>query len=123
MATLCVAIGIVGAILFISYCVTIGTLLVATIGGLPGFLFSCVSIENSLGATLGGLPGFCFVSTLGADVWCCGCIVGYRCVIGALTWYGLNATPRHCPLCLLVDCCSASFGIILNNSARLLIAV
>ena len=42
VAILFIAILIVGAILFISSCVTIGTLLCTTLGGLPGFLFLCL---------------------------------------------------------------------------------
>ena len=39
VAVLCFSIRIVGVILFISPCVTIGTLLGATFGVIPGFLF------------------------------------------------------------------------------------
>ena len=53
-----IAIGIVGTIWFIYSCVTIGTLLGATLGGLPGFFFSYVSMVTSLGVTLVVLPGF-----------------------------------------------------------------
>ena len=99
VAMLCVAIGIVGAILFIYSCVDIGTLLGAALGGCPGFLFSCISIGTSLGVTLGGLPGFICSSvstctSLGATLgglpgflfcvytlvvgsWCCCCLVGH----------------------------------------------
>ena len=91
-AMLYVAIVIVGTILCISSCVTIGTFIGATLGGLPGFLLYCVSIGisfgialgclpcflcyffyigTSLGATLGGVPGFLFcVCTLGVCDWC-----------------------------------------------------
>ena len=57
VAMLCASIGIGGAIWFISSCVAIGTLLGATLVGLPGFLFSCFYLGPSLGATLGGLSG------------------------------------------------------------------
>ena len=100
---LCVAIGIVGAVWFISSCVTIGT---------------------SLGSTLGGLLGFLFCAcTLGSGVWCCYCLLGYKFVTGAFTRYGLAATYClywRCPLYLLIDFCSAYFGVMLNNSAWLL---
>ena len=99
---LCVSSGIVGAIWFISSCVTIGT---------------------SLGSTLGGIPGFVFCAcTLGSGVWCCYCLLGYQCVTGDFTRYGLAATYWLywcCPLYMLIDCCSAYFGIMLNNSAEL----
>ena len=57
---LCVSIRIVVTMLFISSCVTIGTSLGATLGGLPGFLYPCITIDTSLGTTLGGIPGFIF---------------------------------------------------------------
>ena len=121
---LCVDFGIVGSIWLIYSYVTIGTSLGENLGGLPGFLLSCVYIVTLLGSTLGGLTCFIFcVWTLWAGVWCCCCIVGYRCVTGALTWSGSNDTSclyHRRPLCMLVDCCSASFGMMLNNSARLI---
>ena len=124
---LCVAIGIVRAIWFNYSCVTICTLLGATLGGLPGLLFSCVSIVTSLGATLVGLPGFlcCGVSTgtslgatfgglpgflscvftLGVGAWCHCCLVGYRFGICEHYWYDSISTLHRLPLLLLVDCC------------------
>ena len=65
VAMLCVAIGIVGAVWFISSCVTIGTLFVATLGVRPGVLFPCVYMDTSLGFNLGGLPG-CICSGVSA---------------------------------------------------------
>ena len=92
--------------------------------GLMWFISSCVTKGTSLGVTLGGLPGFLFcVCTFGDGVWCCYCILGYLCVTGAFTWYDSDASSSlswRCPLCLLIDCCSADFGIMLNNSAGLL---
>ena len=100
---LCVTIRIVGAIWFIYCCVTIGT---------------------SLGATLGGLPGFIFcVCTLGFGVWCCYFILGYKYITSALTWSSLDYTSffsQWCTLYILVDCCSIAFVMMLNNYTRLL---
>ena len=140
VAMLCVAIGIVGAIWFISSCVNIGTLLRGTLGGCTGFLFFLcfyrqftwrhpwrssrvyfcgVSIGTSLGATLGCLQGFFyFVCTLVLSGWCCCCLVGvlirYLCV--PLVWYISSSLRR--PLFLLFYCCSAPLGMKMNNYTR-----
>ena len=100
---LCAAIGIVGGKLFISSCVTIGTYLVATLGCLTGFIL-CV-----------------YILVYGV---CCSCfLVGYRCINGAITCFVPDENsyiPLQHTLFLLVDFCSASFEIMLNNSARLI---
>ena len=124
VAMLCISIWIVGAIWFIYSCVTIGTLLGANLGGLPGFLFYCVSIFTSLdvtlvvlpgsicygvstgtscGATFGGLLVFFCVFTLGVGVWCLCCLVGYQFIICDNSCYGSISTSHRRPLFLLVD--------------------
>ena len=151
VAMLCVAVGMIGAIWFIYFikfipsCVTIGTLLGSTLGGLTGFLSSCCSIWSSLrvtlggllgflhsgvfigtslGATLGGLRGFLVcVCTLGVGACCWCCIVGYLCVTCTRPWSSYFYTSHRRPLFLLVDCCSVLLGVMLNNSARFLSAV
>ena len=65
---------------------------------------------------------FCFC-TLWVRAWCCCCFVGYWYVICACPYFGPISTSRFRPLCLLVNCCSTTFGMILNNSSRLLKAV
>ena len=86
--------------------------------------FSCVSIGTSLGDNLRCLPGFLFcVWTLGASVWCFCCILGYPCVTGEFIWFG--STDTSClsyrrTIYLLHDCFFAAFGMILNNSDRIL---
>ena len=63
------------------------------------------------------------ICTFGYGVWCWCCLVGYRCVIGALTWSGLTDTSClscYCTLCLFVDCCSEAFGMMSDCSDKLL---
>ena len=63
-----------------------------------------------------------FAFNLGADFCCRHCILGFRYVIGALTCFGTNensCTPLQRPLCMSVICFFASFGMMLNISARL----
>ena len=95
VAMLCVAIGIVGAIWLIFSCVTISTLIGATLVGLPGSHFTCVSIGISLGSNLGGLPGFIFC-VLHPWIWClvlllsCGVYMRYWCA--HLVWFDFHLT-------------------------------
>ena len=68
---LCVVIGIFGAMWLIPFYVKIGTNLGATLGGMPGF-------------------PFCVDCTPGAGVCCWNFLMGYRCVKGALNFFGLD---------------------------------
>ena len=103
---------------------SIGTSLRITPGGLPGFLRSGVSIGTSIGTTLGGLPGFLvYVCTFGVVACSCCCLVGYLCVTCACPCSVSFSTSHRRPVFLLVNCCSAPLGMMLNNSARFLSAV
>ena len=102
LAILCVAIVIVGDMWLISSFVTRGTAICATLVGVSGSFYGVAS-------------------TLGAGVCCWCCLVGYQYVIGSLTCFGPSENScvlLHHPLCLLVLCFSASFGMMFIIPAR-----
>ena len=103
LAMLCVAIVIFGAMLLISFCVTICT---------------------TLGATLGGATVFCSVVTfaIGDDDCFWSCIVGYQFFMGALACVGPSGNSCVLiwrPLRLSVIYFFASFVMMLNISIRI----
>ena len=142
---LCVAIIIVGAILFICSCVIIGMLLSVNVGSFQGYLFSCVSIGPSLWAihgifpgvlfsciylgtsivaTRGDLPKFFFVFApfllvCGVDI----VVLGIKIVlVNALDLFFLQPAAAVHYVCRLIFA-THCFFMMLDNSARLLNSV
>ena len=71
------------------------------IGGVVWLISSCVTRCTSLGATLGVISGFFsgikFTFIASACSWCF--LVGYQCVVGALTCFGMSGKS-----CVLIQC-------------------